>query len=219
MHNDMSYEEGALIEPLSVAVYACQKGKIRPGQHVLIMGCGTIGLLSLMTAKAFGASCVCVTDLSDMKLQAAQRRGADHTICLDDCSDAESVALQVQQRMGRQPDCTIDCVGVEETIAIAIHATKPGGKIVSVGYHSGQIGFHVPFVRAMSKELDIRGVFRYRNTWPLCMQMLHEKKIDVKSLVTHVFPLESAIQALETARLGIGIKVMIDCEPKHVNDS
>lgn len=206
----MSPEEGALVEPLSVGVMACQKGSVTLGQSILICGSGPIGLVTLLAAKAFGASHVCVTDLSEQRLLTAKTMGADSTILSTPGEDPQVVAKRAIAAMGGEPDVTIDCVGVEGTVVTGIHATKVGGVLVNVG--CGSLKVAIPLQAANTKEIDFKGVFRYRNTWPLAIQLVAEKRVDVKQLVTHRFKMEQALEAFEVAKSGVGIKVMLDCD-------
>ncbi|KAL0188285.1 hypothetical protein M9458_015384, partial [Cirrhinus mrigala] len=83
-------------------------------------------------------------------------------------------------------------------------ATRSGGVVVLVGHGSEMAT--VPLFNAASREVDIRGVFRYCNSWPVAISMLASKKLNVKPLVTHRFPLEQALQAFETTHQGLGVK-------------
>lgn len=206
----MTPEEGALVEPLSVGVFACQKAPVTLGQAILVCGAGPIGLVTLMVAKAFGASHVCIMDLSEQRLQVAKTMGADSVIQTKVGQDPQEVAQDVIAAIGCAPDVTIDCVGVESTVVTGIHATKVGGVLVNVG--CGSLKVAIPLQTANSKEIDFKGVFRYTNTWPLSIKLIAEKRVDVKQLVTHRFKMDHALEAFEVAKSGVGIKVMIDCD-------
>lgn len=78
--DNVSFEEGAFLEPLSVAIHACRRGNVQMGQRILILGAGPIGVLNLLTAKAIGAGKVVITDLDDGRLALAKKLGADATI-------------------------------------------------------------------------------------------------------------------------------------------
>uniref|UniRef100_A0A1I7WYS6 ADH_zinc_N domain-containing protein n=1 Tax=Heterorhabditis bacteriophora TaxID=37862 RepID=A0A1I7WYS6_HETBA len=81
--SNVSFEEGALLEPLSVAVHACRRAQIQMGQRVLILGSGPIGIMCMLTARAMGASKVVITDLNELRLNLAKELGADHTVCVN----------------------------------------------------------------------------------------------------------------------------------------
>lgn len=206
----VSFEEGALLEPLSVGVHACKRAGVSLGHKVLICGAGPIGLVCLLSAKAMGAAKVCLTDISEHRLGVAKTMGADYTVAVD-TKDAHEVADRVVSTMGGSPDITIECSGAEASIQTGIYATKSGGMMVLVGLGPAEV--KLPIVNAAVREVDIRGIFRYANTYPTALAMVASGAVNVKPLVTHHFSLEQSLQAFETSRTGAGgaIKVVIDC--------
>ncbi|XP_062381242.1 sorbitol dehydrogenase [Sardina pilchardus] len=213
--DNVTFEEGALIEPLSVGIHACRRAGVALGSTVLICGAGTIGLVTLLVAKAMGASQVVISDLSAERLKMAKELGADCPLEVKREDTPEQLAQKVEGLLGAQPHATIECTGVQSSVQTAIYATGPGGVVVLVGM--GAEMTTVPLLSAAVKEVDIRGVFRYCNTWPMAIAMLASKKVNVAPLVTHRFPLEEAMQAFETTRQGLGVKVMLKCDPHDQN--
>ncbi|XP_064487180.1 sorbitol dehydrogenase-like [Ornithodoros turicata] len=209
--DNVSYEEGALLEPLSVAVHACRRANIRIGNTVLICGAGPIGLVNLVTAKAMGASQVIITDIVDHKLLTAQGLGADAVINVSEKS-IDVIKRELVGVLGNLPDVTIECTGAEPSIRLGMLGTKSGGTLVLVGLGAPEI--KVPLVDAAVREIDIRGIFRYANCYPTALAMISSGKVDVKPLVTHCFRLEETIEAFTVAKTGKGgaIKVMIKCD-------
>lgn len=207
----VSFEEGALLEPLSVAVQACRRANITLGDRVLICGAGPIGLMNLLTAKASGASKICITDIDEHRLSVAKSMGADLTYLI-----AKKEPRQLAEEIagifdGVRPDKTIECSGAESSIQLAIYATKSGGTIVLVGLGPAEV--RLPIVNAAVREVDIRGVFRYANCYPVALAMVASGRINVKPLVTHRYKLEETLKAFETAKTGAdhAIKVIIKC--------
>ncbi|XP_051800951.1 sorbitol dehydrogenase-like [Acanthochromis polyacanthus] len=213
--DNVTFEEGALIEPLSVGIHACRRAGVTLGSVVFICGAGPIGLVSLLVAKAMGASQVIVTDLSPERLKMAKQLGADFQLTVKKGDAPEQLAKSVHDTLGAQPHMTIECTGAESSIQTAIYATRSGGVVVLVGLGSPMAT--IPLVNAATREVDIRGVFRYCNTWPMAIAMLSSGKVNVKPLVTHRFPLEQALEAFETTRQGVGIKVMLKCDQNDLN--
>ncbi|XP_038072518.1 sorbitol dehydrogenase-like [Patiria miniata] len=207
----VSLEEGALLEPLSVGVHACRRAGVRLGSRVLVLGAGPIGLLALLTAKAMGATHIAITDLDQGRLDMAKKLGAHHALRVD-TRDAEEMARRVEAAMGCKPEISIECTGAEPSIQTGIYATKSGGVLVLVGL--GPLTVNVPMVSAALREVDIRGIWRYANCYPLALEMVASGKVDPKPLITHHFPLEKTLEAFETSRTGAGgaIKVMIHCD-------
>ncbi|XP_074652705.1 sorbitol dehydrogenase-like [Tubulanus polymorphus] len=208
--DNMSFEEGALCEPLSVGIYACRRGNVALGHKVLVTGAGPIGLVSMLTAKAMGASEVCITDISAERLEFAKKIGADHTLLID-TKDVDVLSKKVQTAFGAKPDVTIECSGAQSSVELGIYSTVNGGCIVLVGMGPDKVT--IPLLYAACHEIDIKGTFRYSNTWPTAIRMISSGSVNVKPLVTHRFPIEDALVAFETARSGAGgaIKVIIDC--------
>lgn len=209
--DNVSFEEGALLEPLSVAVHACRRAQIQLGHKVLISGSGPIGLVNLVTAKAMGAAYVAMTDISKDRLAVAKQMGADCVVEIDKSLDPRAMASKIVEAIGEHPDVTIDCNGAESSLQTGVFATKSGGMLAIVGFGPPEV--KLPIVNAAIREVDIRGIFKFANTYPTALAMIASGAINVKPLVTHRFKLEDSHKAFETATTGAGgaIKVMIRC--------
>ncbi|XP_029043566.1 sorbitol dehydrogenase-like [Osmia bicornis bicornis] len=209
--DNVTLAEGALLEPLSVGVHACKRANISIGSKVLILGAGPIGLVTLLVAKAMGASKIVITDLVQNRLNMAKKLGADATLLIKpEYAEADVVAKIHQLFGGDQPDRTIDASGAQSSIRLAILATKSGGVAVMVGMGAAEV--QIPLINALVREVDIRGVFRYANDYSDALDLLATNKIDVKPLITHNYKIEETVEAFETSKSGQGvIKVMIHC--------
>jgi len=203
----ISYEEGAFLEPLSVAVYACQRSQVKLGDVVLVSGAGPIGLLSMLTAKAFGASKVCITSTNPGRLEFAKKLGAEIAVQIDRNGKVEDMVAQVKEALGQAPDVTIECAGAENSIQLSLLATKSGGVVSIVG--CGPETMTLPLLAAVGREVDVRGCFRYRNCYPPALELIASGRLDVKPLITHRFTLDQAVEAFETANSKVGVKIMI----------
>jgi L-iditol 2-dehydrogenase len=210
--DNVSFDEGALLEPLSVGVHACQKVQVSLGDKVLVCGAGPIGLVSLLSAKSFGTSEIVVTDINEHRLKIAKECGATHIVKINKDETSEEVAQRVIDVLGCRPDKTIECSGTPSAISTAIYATKSGGVVVIVGVPPPEVS--LPIVEASIREVDIRSIFRYiDNCFKISLEMLASGKIDVKPLISHRYSLDKVIEAFDTARTGRdgAIKVIIDC--------
>lgn len=214
----VTMEEGALLEPLSVGVHACRRAEIALGDTVLILGAGPIGLVTLITAKEMGASKVIITDLVQSRLDVAKELGADFTLVIPkDAKEAELVK-SVHSMLGGEPNKTVDCSGAEATNRLGLMATKSGGVFVIVGCGPPEV--KLPLVSALTREVDIRGVFRYANDYSAALALVSNGKANVKRLVTHHFDITETSEAFKASRYGTdgAIKVMIHCQPRNKNN-
>jgi len=204
----VSFEEAALLEPFSVGVHACRRGNVSAGSHVLITGAGPVGLVSLLAAKAFGATQVIMTDVMQNRLDVAKQLGASGVFLLEKGTTEADLLQKLSQF---QPITqTFECSGQDSAMRLAILATAPGGRIMSIG-RSGASTNQVPLFEAMDKEIDICGSFRYHNSYATALEIAASKRVDLKPLVTHRFPFEESQKAFETAEVGKdgAIKVVI----------
>ncbi|GLU21031.1 hypothetical protein SLE2022_371960 [Rubroshorea leprosula] len=210
--DNMSLEEGAMCEPLSVAVHACRRANIGPETNVLIMGAGPIGLVTVLAARAFGAPKIGIVDVNEHRLSVAKDIGADETVTVStNMQDIPEEVTKIQKAMVVGIDVSFDCAGVDKTMSTALNATRPGGKVILVGM--GHPRMTVPLTPAAAREVDVLGVQRYKNTWPICLEFISSGKIDVKPLITHRFGFsqKEVEEAFETsARGGTAIKVMFN---------
>lgn len=213
--DNVSYEEGAMCEPLSVGVYACQRCKVQPESTILIEGSGPIGLVVMKTARAFGVSKVIITDISDDRLNAAKERGADVVINTTGMNGDAITAAVLKANGGERVDNVFECCGVESATVAAIQSCKSGGTVCIIGM--GKPNMTLPIFTVGVREVDMRGIFRYRNTYPTCIKLIQSGKVNVQDLVTHRYPLTSdsdLIEGFTTAKTGRGnaIKVMFKLE-------
>ncbi|XP_058085897.1 sorbitol dehydrogenase [Magnolia sinica] len=210
--DNVSLEEGAMCEPLSVGVHACRRADVGPETNVLIMGAGPIGLVSMLAARAFGAPKIVIVDVDDHRLSVAKELGADQSVKVStNIQDIDQEVVQIQKAMGAEVDVTFDCAGFNKTMSTALKATHAGGKVCLVGM--GHSEMTVPLTPAAAREVDVIGIFRYKNTWPICLEFIRSGKIDVKPLITHRFGFsqKEVEEGFETsARGGNAIKVMFN---------
>ncbi|XP_030463413.2 sorbitol dehydrogenase isoform X1 [Syzygium oleosum] len=210
--DNVSLEEGAMCEPLSVGVHACRRANVGPETNVLVMGAGPIGLVTMLAARAFGAPRIVIVDVDDHRLSVAKDLGADNIVKVStDMKDIPEEVALIQKAMATEIDVIFDCAGFNKTMSTALNATRSGGKVCLVGM--GHNEMTVPLTPAAAREVDVIGIFRYKNTWPLCLEFLRSGKIDVKPLITHRFGFsqKEVEDAFETSARGSkAIKVMFN---------
>lgn len=192
--DNVSTMEGALVEPLSVGLHACKQGNVGLGDSVVILGSGCMGLVTLLSAKAAGASNVIVVDLIDKRLEYAKKLGANHVIN----ARTDKVEEVVYEILGeRGADVVIETAGSSKTIYQTPFLAKRGGTIVLVGLAVDST-LEYNFAQVMNKELTITSVFRYRNLYPTAIRAIADGSIDVKQIVTHEFKFDESKDAFDT---------------------
>ncbi len=201
MPDGLSWEEGALVEPLAVSVHALRRGQMRGGETVAVLGAGSIGLTAVAAARAFGAGKVFVTARHAQQADMAKRLGADDALPPEGAALADALA-RVTDGLGA--DLTIETVGgkSEATVVQAIDVTRMQGRIVVLG------GFRAPltvdWLPPLLKEQSIifascYSVLNGRHDYELAIDLLASGKAPLKHMVTHRFPLEDVQLAFETA--------------------
>jgi len=209
---DMSFENGALLEPLSVALAAMERSGVKLGDPVLICGAGPIGLIALLCCRAAGAEPIVITDIDEGRLKFAKELvpsvRTHHVRSVSAEESAEAIVGLAEVR----PAIALECTGVESSVATAVWCVKFGGKVFVIGV--GKDEMSMPFMRLSTQEIDLQFQYRYCNTWPRAIRLVKSGVIDLSKLVTHRFDLEDAVKAFETAadpKTG-AIKVQIKSE-------
>lgn len=156
----ISYEEGALLEPLSVAIAAIDRVRAQFGRPLLITGSGPIGLLILAVAKATGVHPIAITDVQQGRLDYAKSMGATFTYKIDPSKSELETAKEIRALFpnGEGADHTLECTGIESSFRTAIMATRDAGTCCLVGV--GKNDQTIPVNNFAMREVDIRGLFR-----------------------------------------------------------
>jgi L-iditol 2-dehydrogenase len=183
--DSLSDDAAALVEPLSVGIWACRKARVGPGARVLVTGAGPVGLLCLQAARAFGATYVAVTDVNSRRLQMASDLGASETLDVRETSLTDAAI---------EPDVLLECSGHPAAIGDAIRAVGRAGRIVLVGMGGDEIP--LPLAHVQTRELEVTGTFRYANTWPDAIALAASGRVDLDALVTSHYGLADVEQAL-----------------------
>lgn len=194
--DNVSFEAGALLEPLSVAIWSCQRAQISVGSRVLIAGAGPIGVIMAQTAKAFGASEVIITDMVEARREFALNYGATRAI---DPSKESVHGLDV--------DAFIDATGVSRAVYDGIKAIGPNGRAILVGMGDDDVLLPVDYIQA--REIWVTGIFRYTNTWPTAIELVATGKVNLDALVTHRFNLNQVEEALLAPKLPGAMKPVV----------
>jgi L-iditol 2-dehydrogenase len=190
--DSMSDETAALLEPLSVGVWACRKGGVSAGSSVLVTGAGPVGLVAAQVAGACGAAMVAVADINPYRLSVASRLGATLAIDVRDAELGKAFAESMR------PDILIECSGHPGITGDGIRALAPNGTAVLVGMGGDELA--LPLSVVQERELSVTGTFRYANTWPTAIALVTSGRVTLDVLVTGHFSLDQTAQALTAAR-------------------
>lgn len=187
----LSDADGAMLEPLGVAIHAVDLGKVHVGMRVGVFGCGPIGLLVLQLARAAGAAEIFVTEPLPHRLEVANHYGA-------------------HEWDGKQEvDVAFECAGNNAALQDAITAVRAGGRVILVGIpNDDETTFSASVARR--KGLTLKLSRRMKHTYPRAIRLVERGAVDVRSLVTHHFPLGKIGEAFEVAERREGLKVMIE---------
>ena len=189
----MSSKAGCLIEPMATGMYAATKGEITVGNTVVILGCGCIGLMTMLSCKARGASQIIVCDIEDIRLEKAKELGATDVI---NSKKEDPIAKIKELTGGRGPDVVFETAGSKFTIAQAPHIARRGGLIVLVGM-SAEEELTFNFGQVMAKELTIKSLFRYVNMFPKSVATAASGLAPIEKVATHEYDLEDIQKAFE----------------------
>ncbi|MDF2985122.1 MAG: theronine dehydrogenase-like Zn-dependent dehydrogenase [Eubacterium sp.] len=190
---NITTKEGALVEPLAVGMHAALQGNVKLGSSVVILGAGTIGLVTLLACKAYGATDITVVDVIPKRLEYAKKLGATATL-----NAAEvDVNTEIEKMTAKRgADIVIETAGSARTISQTPYLIKNGGTIVLVGLAPQDI-IEFNFAKIMAKEAEIKSVFRYRNIYPTAIKAIANGTIDITGIVTHEFDFDDVGKAFD----------------------
>lgn len=208
--DNVSFAEGAMIEPLAVGLQALSKVNLAPGDVALVIGAGTVGLVTALSALAAGCSRVIITDVVPEKLALAEKLGAITGVSSMSGELPETIRSLTS---GRGVAAVFECSGNKAAAESVFAHVAPGGTVVFVGLPDGPIKYDI--IQGAVKEVVVHHVFRYANVFPSAIALVGSQKIDVKPLITDRFPFDKSVEAFD-AFLNMGpssVKIQIDMTP------
>ncbi|WP_440870361.1 zinc-binding dehydrogenase [Staphylococcus shinii] len=189
--DNVTLQEAALIEPLTVALHGVERLKMTAGSDVLIFGAGTIGMMTLLSVKALGAGKITVIDLNEEKLNKAKQLGADEVI------NPTKIDLDNYFEKDGNPDFVFETAGSSQTQLQSIKYVKHLGKVVFIGTATKDVNFDPKlFEQILRKEIIVTGSWMSYSApfpgyeWKVGLNYISQGKIDVKPLISEVFKLE-----------------------------
>lgn len=207
----MSYEEGAMIEPLAVAVHAVRRAGDVTGKNIAVLGAGPIGNLVAQTAKGLGAAKVMLTDVSDYRLKLAfESCGVDAVVNTKEKDFGEAL---VETFGPDKADVIYDCAANDVTMGQAIKYARKGSTIILVGVYSGMANVDLAVLN--DHELDLNTTMMYRHEdYVKALELVSEKRIRLQPLMSKVFPFKQYLKAYQyiDANRETSMKILIDVQ-------
>ena len=208
--DNLSFEEGAMCEPMAVGMYAATKAGIKPGDVGFVIGCGTIGIVTALSALAGGCSEVIICDVQDERLKVAHQFPGLRPVNSKNTAELKKVIAEATN--GNGADRIFECSGNGAAYQLIYQHAAPGATCVLVGMPVKPITLDV--VSLQAKEITFQTIFRYRNVYPNAIRLLSSGKIDVKPLISAKFPFKDSVKAYKRAlaKNPTDIKIMIQLE-------
>lgn len=190
--DNVSFAEGAMVEPLAVGMHAANKAQIKPGDVAVVMGAGPIGMVTSLSALAGGCSRIIISDVQQPKLDMAATLGP-----ITPVNVARQNLTQVVKDMteGWGADLIFEASGNAKATARIFEPLCPGGRVVFIGMPGEPIQYDV--VGAQVKEARVEHVFRYAHVYPRALALMGSGKLDVKPLITDQFEFKDSVKAFD----------------------
>lgn len=203
LSDELTYQDGATVEPLSIALYSVKRAQPQEKDTVVVLGAGIIGLNTIQVLKAMGVKRVLVSGRRTSRLEAAKTCGADLVV---DAAREDVLQTVMEATSGMGADLVLECAGSQETFNQAVAMARGGGKVMLVGVYEKPLTWDP--LPVISKNLTLVGCLG--GNFPGAIELLRSGKVNTRSLVTHSFPLDQAQEAFKTQiQDRAAIKVMI----------
>ena len=208
--DSMTFAEGAMIEPLNVALQALKNSRLKAADTVVIFSAGPIGLMCMLAAKAYGACKVIVVERTQYRLEAAKEMGADVII---NSSEEDIVEAVRKETGGMGADVFLECSGAQQAYDVMADCVRKGGMITLVGLGTKQV-YSFNAADIINKEITITSVMRYDNLYEKAIRLVEAGLVDVNKLVTHRLKLEDAEKGMDMMyrQLDGSIKIVLEME-------
>ena len=190
--DEVSYDYGTFLDPLGNAIHLINRGGVKLGDKVVIIGVGTIGLLAVQTAKLAGAVKVIAVDLSDYKLGIAAEVGATCCLRSDDPDFLEKIK---QETDGIGPDVVVEAVGISATYNLALQMCRKRGTVVALGFTRPELELAIQQI--VYKELHVFGSTGYADECGTTLEYLRSNMVDIEKVITHRLPLEKVKEGFD----------------------
>jgi L-iditol 2-dehydrogenase len=195
MPNHMTFQEGALVEPVAVGLFSTRRSGLYPSASVAILGAGPIGLATLEAVKAMGAGPVISIDVMPNRLAMAEKMGATHVI---HAKESNAVEVVKDLTKGEGAHFVFETAGTETTVRQTAELVRDGGTAVLIGLPP-ELEIKMPIVECVIREINFVTSFRYGNIFQEAITLMAHNRINVKPIMTHQFPFDRTVEAFEVA--------------------
>lgn len=206
---NVSFAEGALVEPFAIGMQAATRAKITPGDVAVVTGCGTIGIMTALAALAGGCSKVIISDVSAEKLAVAATYPGLIPVNI---AEVNLIDVVNEETSDWGADVVFEASGNLQAYENIFKITRPAGALVLVGLPPGLVPLNVN--HAIEREISIETVFRYANMYDRALGLIASKKVDLNPLISASFAFKDSIAAFERAAEGlpsdIKIQIIVD---------
>lgn len=196
LDDGISFEEGAMIEPLSVALHAIEKADVKAGRSALVLGTGPIGICIIMSLLANGCREIFSADLSEFRNEYSEKIGVRKSFNPLNDNYVHDIKEMTDNK---GVDMVFDTTCNEMAIQSAFDIVKKGGNIVFVGVSSRK-DMPIDISQMLKKEITVRSSFRYSNKYPLAIELIKNKLVDINKIITNHYKIHELSKALETAK-------------------
>ena len=181
----MSFEQAAMVEPVSVAVHARRITALEDGDAAVVFGAGLIGLMTLQVLKQEKLRLLAVVDVDDERLELARELGAGHTFN----SKTEDVPAVLRAlTSGRGADVAFEAVGIEATVRAAVHTVRKGGSVTLIGNLASDVS--LPLQAVVTRQIRLQGSCASSGEYPECLQLIASGQVNVDRFISATAPLE-----------------------------
>lgn len=184
--DEVSFDEAAMVEPVSVAVHAVARGNPSLGDTAVVVGAGMIGLLTIQALRSAGCGRIFAVDLAGDRLRLAEELGADETIQSGHGTDVPATVKEMTGGLGA--DLAMEAVGADVTVAMSIDSVRKGGRVVLIGNIAPTVSFGLQSV--VTREIDVLGSCASSNDYPACLDLMRRRAIRVGPVLSTTVPLE-----------------------------
>lgn len=182
----VSFDEAAMVEPVSVAVHAVARANPSLGDTAVVVGAGMIGLLTIQALRSAGCGRIVAVDLAADRLRLAEELGADETIRSGNGTDVPATVRELTEGLGA--DLAMEAVGADVTVAMSIESVRKGGRVVLIGNIAPTVSFGLQSV--VTREIDVLGSCASSNDYPACLDLMRRGAIRVGPVLSATVPLE-----------------------------